>query len=61
LNLPNAKWYIELDDEKNIFFNKPTIITQIGAPISPFNLVMRIINDQSGSVLMRLYEGKKNV
>jgi transcription termination factor NusB len=23
LNLPNAKWYIELDDEKNIFFNKP--------------------------------------
>jgi hypothetical protein len=58
LNLPNAKWFIELDDEHNIYYNKPTIVTQVGSAISPFNLVLRILNDGTGKVLMKVYSGK---
>jgi hypothetical protein len=61
VNLPNAKWSIELDDERNIFFNKPTIVTPTpGAAISPFNLLLRIFNENTGKLLLKIYSGKSN-
>jgi hypothetical protein len=59
LNLPNAKWEIELDEESDINFNAPAVTTvpPAGVPINPFPLVFRIINNKSGDILKRIFEG----
>jgi hypothetical protein len=63
LHLPNARWNLELDDKRNIDFNTPTIVTNppAGAPISPFPMILRILNDKSGGVLRRIFEGTMSV
>ena len=63
LNLPNARWNLELDDKRNIDFNVPTVVTipQAGAPINPFPMILLILNDKSGSILKEIFEGTKSV
>lgn len=63
LHLPNARWNLELDDKRNIDFNTPTVVTTplAGAPISPFPMILRVLNDKSGNVLQRIFEGTMSV
>lgn len=55
-NLPDSIWYLDLDDEDNIYFNLPSIKTPIGFPISPYSLIKRIINKNKGTFLYDFYE-----
>lgn len=63
LNLPNARWNLELDDKRNVDFNVPTVITNppAGAPINPFVMILRVLHDKSGRVLLDLFEGKMSI
>jgi hypothetical protein len=62
-NLPNGKWRIELDDERNLHFNVPTVTTvpMAGAPISPFGIMLRVFHVNSGGVLRRIFDGTVSV
>ncbi|HYF67413.1 MAG TPA: hypothetical protein VD884_04720 [Ohtaekwangia sp.] len=63
LHLPNARWSLEIDDKRNIDYNIPTVVTTplAGAPISPFSMILRVLNDKSGDVLRRIFEGTMSV
>ncbi len=59
-NWPNTKYVIELDDEKNILFNIPAIVTQpqIGAAFSPFMFVRGILNLKRTGIFRKNLESR---
>ena len=54
-NLPNSTWFLDLEDETNIYFNLPSIRTPVGFPISPYSLFKRLIAKNIGTFLYDLY------
>ncbi len=54
-NLPNSTWFLDLEDEGNIYFNLPCIKTLVGFPISPYSLIKRLIAKKTGTFLYDLY------
>jgi len=54
-NLPESTWFLDLEDESNIYFNLPSIKTPVAFPISPYSLIKRIINKNSGTFLRDFY------
>lgn len=61
LNWSNPRYVIELDDEKNILFNRPAIITQpqIGMAFSPYQILPSTINLKRIGGMRKVLESKK--
>ncbi len=61
LNWPNPKYTIELDDEKNILFNRPAVITepQIGMAFSPYQILPSTLNLRRVGGFRKILESKK--
>jgi len=62
LNWPKAKYVIELDDIKNILYNRPAIITQpkIGMAFSPYQILPSTINLRRIGGFKKILETIKN-
>lgn len=61
LNWPKPKYTIELDDEKNILFNRPAIMTNpgIGMAFSPYQILPSTLNSKRVGVFRKILESKK--
>lgn len=51
--IPDLKWHLEVDDEKNIYFGKPTLISSEFPSISPFVLIFSIIRKKEKGFLRK--------
>ncbi len=60
MHWPNSKFVIELDDEKNILFNRPAVITDpaIGMAFSPYQIIPSTVNLKRIGGLRKIFEAK---
>lgn len=50
-NIPNAEWYIELDDEENIFYNKPSLRIKDKVNFVPHSYVTAAMDRKKGNFI----------
>lgn len=53
--IANSEWYIELDNEHDIFYNKPVLITKnsLFPPISPHSSITTLLDRKKGTHLTK--------
>lgn len=61
INWPKYKFVIELDDEKNLLFNRPAITTdpEIGMAFSPFQILPSTVNLKRVGGFKKILKSKK--
>ena len=51
LNIPDSEWYIELEDEKDVFYNKPSLRIKNKANFVPHAYITTAIDRGSGNFI----------
>jgi hypothetical protein len=63
-NVPNSKWHIELEDEDNVFFNKPGLKVGDKLSFAPHSYIFASLDRKKGyfisSVLQRHWSEASN-
>lgn len=54
--VPNSMWYIELDDENNVFYNMPVLIVEnsLMPPMSPHSAITAMLDRKMGNFLEKV-------
>ncbi|MBK7130956.1 MAG: hypothetical protein IPM74_18400 [Crocinitomicaceae bacterium] len=61
LNIANSKWHIELEDEKNVFFNKPGLQVNNKIFFYPHSYVTSAIDRRKGNFISQVIKNQKNI